>query len=99
MEGHPAHLPVSHKAKAESLDVLTWALTDRVLPSHRGIPPPFTQEECQELRGILKSFNPGGFRLRLPVENFSQSSVLENEQGDNGIQTRIIARILIRVGE
>jgi len=59
MEGHPAHLPVSHRAKAEALDVLTWALTDRLLPSHRAIPPPFTQEECQELKGILKTFNQG----------------------------------------
>jgi len=59
MESHPAHLPVSRRAKAEALDVLTWALTDRLLPSHRAIPAPFTQDECQELRNILISFNPG----------------------------------------
>jgi hypothetical protein len=77
MEFYPAHLPVSQSAKVEALDVLTWALTDRLLPSHRAIPAPFTQEECQELRTILMSFN--------------------SETGDNGIQTRIIARILLRV--
>ena len=59
MEAHPAHLPMSQKAKAEALDVLTWALTDQLLPSHRAIPAPFTQEECQELRTILASFNRG----------------------------------------
>jgi hypothetical protein len=59
MEAHPAHLPVSHKAKAEALDVLTWALTDQLLPSHCATPAPFIQEECQELRTILASFNRG----------------------------------------
>ena len=59
MESHPAHLPVSQRAKVEALDILTWALTDRLLPSHRAIAAPFTREECQELRVILMSFNSG----------------------------------------
>ncbi|KAF9535176.1 hypothetical protein CPB83DRAFT_831235 [Crepidotus variabilis] len=81
MESHPAHLPVSHKAKAEALDVLTWALTDQILPSNSTVPPPFGQDECQELRGVLNSFTR------------------ESEHGDNGIQTRIISRILLRVAQ
>jgi hypothetical protein len=72
MESHPAHLPVSQPAKAEALDVLTWALTDRLLPSHRAIPAPFTQEECQELRTILMSFNSGQFFSELGINVFNK---------------------------
>jgi len=32
---------------------------DRLLPSQSSIPPPFTQEECQELMALLRSFNNG----------------------------------------
>ncbi|TFK33262.1 hypothetical protein BDQ12DRAFT_727898 [Crucibulum laeve] len=56
MEAHPAHTALSTKAKAEAFDVLTWAWTDRLLPSHRSIPAPFTQEECQELMSLLRTF-------------------------------------------
>ena len=34
-------------------------LQDRLLPSQSSIPPPFTQEECQELMALLRSFNNG----------------------------------------
>jgi hypothetical protein len=34
-------------------------LQDRLLPSQGSIPPPFTQEECQELMSLLRSFNNG----------------------------------------
>lgn len=37
-------------------------LLDRLLPSHRSIPAPFTQDECQELMGLLRSF--GGIFAR-----------------------------------
>ncbi|KAF8165963.1 hypothetical protein B0H34DRAFT_648053 [Crassisporium funariophilum] len=57
MEAHPAHNALPVKAKSEAMDVLTWAWTDRLLPSHRAIPAPFTQEECQELMALLRSFN------------------------------------------
>lgn len=56
MEAHPSHTNLDEKAKGEALDVLSWALTDRILPSHRAIPAPFSQEECQELMTLLKSF-------------------------------------------
>lgn len=50
---------------------------DRLLPSNQVVPAPFTQEECQELNSLLRSFNAD----------------------QDGIQTRLVARILIRVGE
>ncbi|TFK20580.1 hypothetical protein FA15DRAFT_658990 [Coprinopsis marcescibilis] len=57
MEAHPAHTTLPAKAKAEAMDVLTWAWTDRLLPSHRAIPAPFTQDECQELMTLIRNFN------------------------------------------
>ncbi|KJA17727.1 hypothetical protein HYPSUDRAFT_146154 [Hypholoma sublateritium FD-334 SS-4] len=57
LEAHPAHNALPHKAKVEALDVLTWAWTDRLLPSARPIPAPFSQEECQELMTLLRSFH------------------------------------------
>ncbi|KAG5642968.1 hypothetical protein DXG03_001816 [Asterophora parasitica] len=81
VEAHPAHAALPPNARVEATDVLTWAWTDRLLPSHRSVPAPFTQEECQELMSLLRSF----------------------EQGENGlqtvVQTRIIARILLRVAQ
>jgi len=41
------------------------------------MPAPFTQDECQELNNLLRSFTAD----------------------PDGIQTRLVARILIRVGE
>jgi hypothetical protein len=29
---------------------------ERLLPSHRAVPAPFTQEECQELMTLIRSF-------------------------------------------
>ncbi|CAA7259460.1 unnamed protein product [Cyclocybe aegerita] len=81
MEAHPAHTTLPHKARTEAVDVLNWAWTDRLLPSHRAIPAPFSQEECQELINILRSFNS------------------DSQQDDNGIQTRVVARILLRVAQ
>ncbi|PPQ77168.1 hypothetical protein CVT25_010796 [Psilocybe cyanescens] len=80
MEVYPAHCALPVNAKKEAMDVLTWAWTDRVLPSARAIPSPFKQEECQELMNLLKSFG-------------------HDHHGDNGIQTRVVARILLRVAQ
>ncbi|KAG6809666.1 hypothetical protein H0H93_015611, partial [Arthromyces matolae] len=62
MEGHPAHTSLPPNARAEAMDVLSWAWTDRLLPTQLSIPPPFKQEECTELMTLLRSFeqNEGG---------------------------------------
>ncbi|KAF8212791.1 hypothetical protein K438DRAFT_1902762 [Mycena galopus ATCC 62051] len=71
MESHPA----------TPMDVLTWAWTDRVLPPQQlPLPPPFTQNECQELSGLLRSFGETA-----QTESGIQSIVV----------TRIVARILL----
>lgn len=85
MEAHPAHTSLPPHARIEAMDVLTWAWTgkelvdgtfhtvnllpDRLLPSHRTIPAPFTQEECQELMSLLRSFGGKLFRLYLPLKH------------------------------
>ena len=56
LENHPAHAPLPPQAHAEAMDALTWSYTDCLLPSSRPAPPPFTPQECQELMGLLKSF-------------------------------------------
>jgi len=55
MESHPAHAPLPLNARSEALDALTWSYTDCLLPSARPIPPPFSQDECQELIKLLET--------------------------------------------
>ncbi|KAG6868116.1 hypothetical protein C0993_007494 [Termitomyces sp. T159_Od127] len=61
MEAHPAHVTLPPNARAEAMDTLTWAWTDRLLPAHHPVPAPFTQEECQELTSLLRSFGLDNF--------------------------------------
>ncbi|KAJ3567977.1 hypothetical protein NP233_g6017 [Leucocoprinus birnbaumii] len=75
IEGHPAHTTLPLNAKTEAFEALSWAWTDRLLPSNQVAPPPFSQDECQELNSLLRSFSAD----------------------QDGIQTRLVARILIRV--
>ena len=100
IEGHPAHNPPSVKAKNEAIQVLNWAWTDRILPAsvggglsgvgeggRAGVPAPFDQSECQELMGLLKGFPDA------PDPNNPNAEV------DTAIQSRITARILIRLAQ
>ncbi|KAI0065971.1 hypothetical protein BV25DRAFT_1868650 [Artomyces pyxidatus] len=57
IETHPAHSPLPSEAIQEAIDALTWSYTDRLLPSSHSAPPPFTQEECQELIALLHSLD------------------------------------------
>ncbi|KXN82470.1 hypothetical protein AN958_02531 [Leucoagaricus sp. SymC.cos] len=75
IEGHPAHTTLPLNSKTEAFEALSWAWTDRLLPSNQVVPAPFSQDECQELNNLLRSFNTD----------------------QDGIQTRLVARILIRV--
>ncbi|RDB19890.1 hypothetical protein Hypma_013085 [Hypsizygus marmoreus] len=77
MEAHPAHTSLPANARVEALDILTWAWTDRLLPSQRSIPAPFTQEECQELMSLLRSFgDQGDFSLQTVVQTRIVSRIL-----------------------
>ncbi|KAH9981599.1 hypothetical protein BJV74DRAFT_854774 [Russula compacta] len=57
MMSHPAHTLLPPDTVPEAIDVLTWSYTDRLLPSPHPSLPPFSQEECQELLTLLRSFS------------------------------------------
>lgn len=75
IEGHPAHTTLPLNARTEAFEALNWAWTDRLLPSNQVVPAPFSQDECNELDRLLRSFTAD----------------------QESIQTRLVARILIRV--
>ncbi|KAJ7082403.1 hypothetical protein B0H15DRAFT_785681 [Mycena belliarum] len=82
MESHPAHATMPFAARREAMDVLTWAWTDRLLPPQElPVPPPFTQAECQELLGLLRSFD-------MPQPDGGIHSI---------VLTRVVSRVLLRV--
>ncbi|PFH45166.1 hypothetical protein AMATHDRAFT_78084 [Amanita thiersii Skay4041] len=82
VEAHPGHVALGSGAKQEAFEAVNWAMTDRLLPLHHPVPAPFTQEECTTLLDLLNRF-----------DNKKSS----NLNVDIGIQSRTIARILIRV--
>ncbi|KAF8839287.1 hypothetical protein BDN67DRAFT_905823 [Paxillus ammoniavirescens] len=55
VEIHPAHISrdVVEAARQEAIDALHWSYTDRLLTHPQPVPPPFSQEECQELIKLL----------------------------------------------
>ncbi|KAF9235233.1 hypothetical protein BU15DRAFT_51639, partial [Melanogaster broomeanus] len=55
VEMHPAHISrdVVETARQEAMDTLHWSYTDRLLAHPQPIPPPFSQDECQELIKLL----------------------------------------------
>ncbi|EMD40307.1 hypothetical protein CERSUDRAFT_130057 [Gelatoporia subvermispora B] len=57
LESHPAHAPLAEGAKAEAMEALTWSHMDCLLPSSRPVQPPFAPQECQELMGLLRSYD------------------------------------------
>lgn len=83
MEAHPAHVALPHNSRSEAMDILTWAWTDRLLPATRSTVAPFSQDECQELMSLLRSFgdHQGDSGIQ-PV-----------------LHTRIVARILLRAAQ
>ena len=80
---------------------------DRLLPGNQRVPPPFTQEECQQLMGLLQSFNSGtsfirrlhGCRVIYVSPRSSKSDTLAESSVHTMVHTRVIARILLRAGK
>ncbi|KAF8494992.1 hypothetical protein F5888DRAFT_618009 [Russula emetica] len=56
MEAHPAHVVLPSNARTEAMDAVARSYADCLLPSTRPIPPPFSQEECQNLIDFLRAF-------------------------------------------
>ncbi|CAK5282186.1 unnamed protein product [Mycena citricolor] len=85
MESHPAHASLGFAARKEAADVLTWCWADALLPLPTTQRPPFSQTECQELLGVLRSFDAHP----AAQDGGIQSIVL----------TRLVSRILLRVAD
>ena len=73
----------------------TCSSIERLLPSHRAVPAPFTQEECQELMTLIRSF--GGTYQTSFYNKYTYETV--DDHDDHGTQTCIISRVLLRVGQ
>ncbi|KAF8633517.1 hypothetical protein AX17_004430 [Amanita inopinata Kibby_2008] len=83
VEAHPSHIVLPTRAKQEAFEAINWAMADRLLPLQSPAPAPFSQEECATLLDLLRRFD--------------KKDRGSNLQIDMGIQTRTIARVLIRV--
>ncbi|KAF7304639.1 hypothetical protein MKEN_01177800 [Mycena kentingensis (nom. inval.)] len=82
MQSHPAHAVVPFGVRREAMDILTWSWTDRLLPpQEQPLPPPFSPAECQELLGLLRTFD-------VPQNEAGIQNV---------VLTRIVSRIMLRV--
>ncbi|TDL30084.1 hypothetical protein BD410DRAFT_51905 [Rickenella mellea] len=81
MESHPAHSPLPANALADALDALTWAYTghpypDNLLKSKGPVRPPFSQEECKELLGVLRSLSGTETDVQVLVQTRIVSRIL-----------------------
>lgn len=70
---------------------------DRLLKSHRRGPPPFTQHECQEFMGVLKSTS--GAHDITNGELTSNKCVDSNSTIQAAVRNRVVARIMRRTCE
>ncbi|KZT70260.1 hypothetical protein DAEQUDRAFT_667898 [Daedalea quercina L-15889] len=77
VESHPAHVPLTIESRGEALEVLKWSYSEHLLPAARPAPPPvpFTPQECQELMGLLRSFNEESIDVSL-VQNRITARIL-----------------------
>ncbi|KAF8835686.1 hypothetical protein BDN67DRAFT_1038407 [Paxillus ammoniavirescens] len=73
------------------MDALHWSYADRLLTHPHPIPPPFTQEECQELIKLLNGEGDSHESLSL----FDDEARIESSNDSSC--TRIVARVLLRV--
>ncbi|THH18607.1 hypothetical protein EW146_g2429 [Bondarzewia mesenterica] len=73
IESHPAHAPLPPSSLSEAMDILTWSYTDRLLPSSHPLPPPFTQDECQELMGLLRSLDSS---INSPTQSMVRTRII-----------------------
>lgn len=83
IQTHPAHAPLPHNAKVQAMNVLVWVQTNRRYSLHRNISYPFTQDECQQLMLLLRSFG----------------HELDDGGLESIIRTRMVSGILLRVAQ
>ena len=72
--------------------------SDCLLPSARPAPPPFSQEECQELIKLLETLGEViSLNVILTLTPYAGNPNLSESQ--NVVHTRIVSRILMRLGK
>jgi hypothetical protein len=64
VDTHPAHITLPSGVTTEATDILSWSHSGQVLPGASAAPP-FSTEECQELKGLLNSHPEGLVRTRV----------------------------------
>ena len=74
-----------------------FSFIERLLPSHRAVPAPFTREEFQELMTIIRSF--GGTYQSPLLTTKTYLYEMTDDHDDHGTQIRIVSRVLLRVGQ
>ena len=74
---------------------------ERLLSSQSPIITPFSQEECGSLLDLLNRFDSSSSLVSTYIYALTKKHILDdkNRQVDPTIQTRVIAKILLRVGE
>ncbi|KIJ13358.1 hypothetical protein PAXINDRAFT_81382, partial [Paxillus involutus ATCC 200175] len=90
---HPAHISrdVVEAARQEAIDALRWSYTDRLLTHLQPIPPPFSQQECQEL------INSSTVRVT-PINNCPCLTMKpESSHPMTPAYAQIVSRVLLRV--
>lgn len=76
VEGHPSHILLPESAHREAMDALQWSYTDCLLPTNQPTPPPFLPHECQELMGLLHSFEDSSSKMNSVIHTRVVSRVL-----------------------
>ena len=81
---------------------LFFSSIERLLPSHRAVPAPFTQEECQELMTLIRSFG-GTYHTSLLLQQIylfmrRQMTVMTTESKHAlflGFSSELVSRTLL----
>jgi len=76
-------------------------MEDRVLPSPNTIPAPFSQGECQELMGLLRSFDGEVYPFTEPsaILMYGADSAVAHTEMQAIMHSRVVARILMRTAQ
>jgi hypothetical protein len=73
---------------------------ERLLPSHHAIPAPFiTQDKCQELMMLIRSFGGTYQTYHLFLQQIILIYETTDDHDDHEIQTRIVSSVLLGVGQ
>ena len=82
-----------------SAQAFTFSSLERLFPSHCAVPAPFTQEEGQELMTLIRSFDGTYETFFFLLQQIYLYMRRTDDHDDHGIQTRIVSRVFLEVGQ